>query len=116
MKIAVISLWVEDVEEAVHFYRDTLQLHLISAHGDLPHFQLENGMLVLLKGKPQPALNAFPESFPLFALEVTDLDAQIENMKQHGVKFPWGIEERKDSRWAMFYDPAGNLIEIVQHL
>ena len=116
MKIAVISLWVEDVEQAVHFYRDALKLNLVSAHGDLPHFQLENGLLVLLKGKLQPAQNAFPQSFPLFALEVTDLDAMVSELKHNGVEFPWGIEERKDSRWAMFCDPAGNLLEIVQHL
>lgn len=116
MKIAVISLWAEDIEQAVHFYRDVLKLKLISSHGDLPHFQLENGLLILLKGKQQPAQNAFPENFPLFALEVPDLDAAVLELKQSGVEFPWGIEERKDSRWAMFHDPAGNLLEIVQPL
>jgi len=116
MKIAVVSLWVDDVQQAIDFYQNALQLELITTHGELPHFQLENGLLVLLKGKPQPATHAFPESFPLLALEVPDLDSLIDCLKEQGVRFPWGIEERKDSRWAMFHDPSGNLLEIVQHL
>jgi hypothetical protein len=26
---------------------------------------------------------------------------------------PWGVEEDSDSRWVMFYDPGGNLIEVA---
>jgi hypothetical protein len=27
---------------------------------------------------------------------------------------PWGIEGDARSRWVMFHDPAGNLVELVQ--
>jgi hypothetical protein len=30
------------------------------------------------------------------------------------VDLPWGIERDEHSRWAMFHDPAGNLIELVE--
>ena len=32
----------------------------------------------------------------------------------HYVDLPWGVEEDADSRWVMFRDPAGNLIELAQ--
>jgi hypothetical protein len=46
------------------------------------------------------------------AFAVDDLHEVIQQLKSHNVEMPWGIEEDSDSRWAMFYDPGGNLIEI----
>ena len=114
MKISVVSLSVDDLPKAVHFYRDVLGLSLVSHSGDLPHFQLENGLLVLVKGKPQPALDAFPERFPLLAIEVDDLDAMVLKMRKMGIELPYDIEEQHEARYMMFPDPAGNLIELVQ--
>ena len=31
-----------------------------------------------------------------------------------GKPMPWGVEGNSASRWMMFHDPAGNLIELVQ--
>jgi catechol 2,3-dioxygenase-like lactoylglutathione lyase family enzyme len=55
-----------------------------------------------------------PQRFPLIALAVDDLDAAEQNLLLHGVELPWGIEADADSRWVMFHDPAGNLVELVQ--
>ncbi len=44
---------------------------------------------------------------------VDDLQEVIPPLKSHAVELPWGIEEDSDSRWVMFYDPGGNLIEIA---
>jgi len=44
----------------------------------------------------------------------------IKTLTDAGVEFPWGIEEfggpNPSSRYVMFYDPAGNLIELVEWL
>jgi catechol 2,3-dioxygenase-like lactoylglutathione lyase family enzyme len=113
-RIAVISLWAEDVPATAHFYRDVVGLKLLPHHGDRPHFDLGGVYLTVLKGRPSPAQDSIPERFPLFALAVEDLDAAVARLRLHGVEPPWGIEGDAGSRWVMFHDPAGNLIELVQ--
>lgn len=112
--IKVVSLWAEDVHETARFYRDVLGLNLISHHhNSQPHFRVGDAYLVILKGKPHPAEDPEPSRFPLLAFEVQDLDAAVERLIAHEVELPWGIEESGTSRWVMFHDPAGNLIELT---
>jgi len=113
-RVAVISLWAEDVEAAAHFYRDVIGLQLLPHHGERPHFELNGIYLIILKGKPAPAQDAEPSCFPLMAFAVDDLDAPVERLRAQNVELPWGVEEGADERWVMFHDPAGNLIELVQ--
>lgn len=114
IRIAVVSLWAEDVPTAVHFYRDVVGLRLLPHHGEQPHFQVGDTFLTILKGRPVPAQDTVPARFPLLALAVGDLDVAVERLSAHGVELPWGIEDERSSRWVMFHDPAGNLIELVQ--
>jgi catechol 2,3-dioxygenase-like lactoylglutathione lyase family enzyme len=113
-KFAVVSIWAEDVSATTHFYRDVIGLHLLDHHGDRPHFDLDGVYLTLLKGRPTPAQDAVPVRFPLVAFAVDDLDLVLTRLHAHNVELPWGIEQDSASRWAMFQDPAGNLIELVQ--
>jgi catechol 2,3-dioxygenase-like lactoylglutathione lyase family enzyme len=116
-RLAVVALWAEDVPAAAHFYRDVLGLKLLPHHpGGRPHFDLGGAYLTILKGKPQPALDSQPARFPLAAFAVDDLEAAVERLQAHNVELPWGIEHDAGSRWAMFYDPAGNLVEVVSGL
>jgi len=115
--IAVVSLWAEDVPTAAHFYRDVIGLRMLphdSHHDERPHFDVGGTYLTILKGKPVPAQNAEPSHFPLIAFAVDDLDSAIERLQAHQVKLPRGVAEDADSRWVVFHDPAGNLIELVQ--
>ncbi len=115
IRIAVVSLWAEDVTAAAHFYRDAIGLQLLAHHShERPHFDLGGSYLVILKGRPQAALNPLPTRFPLVALAVEDLDSAVDRLRVHGAELPWGIEEGADSRWVMFHDPAGTLIELLQ--
>ncbi len=115
-KLAVVSLWAEDVATTAHFYRDVIGLRLIDQHhhADRPHFHLGGVYLVILKGRPFPPLDPGSARFPIVAFAVDDLDAAIERLRAHHSDLPWGIEEDGGSRWVMFYDPAGNLIELAQ--
>jgi len=112
--VAVVSLWAEDVPAAVHFYQDILGLRLLLHDHERPHFDVGGCYLTILKGRPVPAQDAAPARFPLIALAVDDLDAAEQNLRLHGVELPWGIEADANSRWVMFHDPAGNLVELVQ--
>ena len=111
---AAVALWVEDFTSVVHFYEDILGLKLISHHGDVPQFKVGDGILVLVKGKLPPAIDAFPAEFPLIAFEVNDLDKIIETLMEKHIELKSSIEERRDSRWIKLRDPAGNLIELVE--
>ena len=112
-KLAVVTLWAEDVAKTTQFYRDVIGLKLLMRDQHRPHFDLGGSYLVILKGRSVPPLNPIPARFPIIAFAVDDLDATIEHLRAHHVDLPWGIEEDADSRWVMFHDPAGNLIELA---
>jgi len=113
-RLAVVSLWAEDVPATVHFYRDVLGLNLMSHHGGRPHFDLDGIYLTILRGKPSPAQDADPQRFPVIALAVDDLNAALAPLHAHHIDLLWGIERDEHARWVMFHDPAGNLIELVE--
>jgi catechol 2,3-dioxygenase-like lactoylglutathione lyase family enzyme len=114
VRIAVVSLWAEDVIKAAHFYRDVIGLPLGGHHGGRPHFDVGGTSLVILQGRPHPATTPEPSRFPLVAISIGDFVAAIERLTAASVPMPWGIEEDGTSRWVMFHDPAGNLIELVE--
>lgn len=115
-RLNVVALWAEDVPVTTHFYRDVIGLRLLPHHGGHPHFDLDGTYLVILKGKPRPPENPVPARFPIMAFTVDDLERTVERLEEHQVGMPWGIEGGNGTRWVMLYDPAGNLIELVQFL
>jgi catechol-2,3-dioxygenase len=112
-QLAVVSLWAADVVAAAHFYRDVIGLKLLMHDQHRPHFDLGGAYLVILHGRSVPPLDPVPARFPIVAFAVADLDAAIDRLRLHHVDLPWGIEEDSASRWVMFHDPAGNLIEVA---
>ncbi|MFN2198333.1 MAG: VOC family protein [Anaerolineales bacterium] len=113
VKLAVVSLRAPDVRAAALFYRDVLGLRLGGHHGPGPHFDLDGIHLLILPGQPDPAPAPDELRFPRLAFAVPDLEAAVARLRAHGVDLPWGVESSADGRWVMFYDPAGNLIELV---
>ena len=113
-KLSIVSLWAEDQQLAAQFYREVIGLKPLSLHHWPPHFDLDGSILVIQHGRPRPPEDPQPERFPVLAFGVGDLDAAVDTLKEHGVALPWGIESNPASRWVMFHDPAGNLIELAQ--
>ena len=112
-KLAVISLWAEDVAATAPFYRDVIGLKLLRHDQQRPHFDLGGVYLVILQGRPVPPVDPVPARFPIIAFAVDDLDEAVKRLRAHHVELPWGIEEDADSRWVMLHDPASNLIELA---
>jgi catechol 2,3-dioxygenase-like lactoylglutathione lyase family enzyme len=114
LKLAVVTLWAEDVHRTADFYRDVLGLPLLIMDRGRPHFDLGGAYLVILSGQPQKSEDSGRTRFPVLAFAVDDLDAAMHQLKSQGVEMPWGVEEDSDSRWVMFNDPGGNLLELAQ--
>ncbi len=112
-RIAVIALWAPDVAVAAQFYGKTLGLAPLPHH-DLPHFKLEGAILALLPGQPRPPREDKPSHFPIFALAVLSLDDYLAPLQRAGVEPLFGVEENAQTRFVRFYDPGGNLIELVE--
>jgi catechol 2,3-dioxygenase-like lactoylglutathione lyase family enzyme len=114
MRVAVTSLWAEDMNAAAHFYRDVIGLSGMPHHaGERLYFDLDGSYLAIVPGRP--ALPPDPEPrFPVVAFSVRSLQAAVKRLLDHGVSLPWGVETNSDCRWVMFRDPAGNLVELVE--
>ena len=63
-KLAVVSLWAEDVAATAHFYRDVIGLKLLMHDRHRPHFDLGGAYLVILKGRTASAARSGPGPFP----------------------------------------------------
>ena len=111
LKLAVVTLWAEDANRTADFYRDVLGLPLLMVDRGRLHFDLGGAYLVILPGRPHKAEGS---RFPVLAFAVDDLDAVVHRLQSQGVELPWGVEEDSDSRWVMFNDPGGNLLEIAK--
>ncbi|RPJ26919.1 MAG: hypothetical protein EHM33_09850 [Chloroflexi bacterium] len=114
LKLAVVTLWGEDVSRMADFYRNVLGLPLLTLDRGRPHFDLGGAYLVILSGRPHKLEDSTRSRFPVLAFAVDDLDEAIQQLKSQGVEMPWDSEEDADSRWVMFNDPGGNLLEIAK--
>ena len=113
-RVAVVTLWAEDVPQAVHFYRDLVGLPLANLHGGMPHFNLGETIFLIAQGKPQAPQNSVPDNFPLIAFSVPDFEQTINRLRQHQIEMPEGIIHGDGARWVLFHDPAGNLVELTE--
>jgi len=114
-RFLVVSLWADDVAASVHFYREVVGLALLPHHAQRPAFDLGNGAhLVIVRGQPTDRRDSGVSRFPLIAFTTGDLDEAVEHLQNHGVAMPWGVEMGPESRWVLFYDPSGNLIEFAE--
>lgn len=120
--IGAITLFVEDLEAARHFYREVFGLPVAFEDDSSAVFKFGDTLVNLLRTEAaheliEPAVVASPDggSRMQFTIEVSDVDAMCETLAERGVKIlngpmdrPWGI------RTASFADPAGHIWEIAQ--
>lgn len=113
-RVVAICLWAENIPETAEFYQKLLGLtDPPSKQENRIRLRLDGAVLFILKGKPCAAESDF--SFPLFALSVIDPDKAEVFLKARNIDMPFGIEGSGKHRELQFYDPAGNLVELVQN-
>lgn len=110
-RISYITLWVNEYDACLAFYRDALGLPLETSDENFAQFATQGTKLYLHRlGNKSPLRSRALE----IHFEVPDVDAVYGKLLEIGVQFeqrpanmPWG------ARMAAFRDPEGNAIEIV---
>ena len=117
-KFAGASIWSEDLNNLLPFYRDVLGLKVVSETA---------GFVLLGKDRPDaPALalgthsnvhgrNADPARH-MIGLESDDLNADWQRLQQAGVEFIENPTDYGDLLLATLQDPEGNLVQLWQDL
>ncbi len=111
--LAIVSIMAENVPQTVHFYRDVLGLNLLPHHGHRLAFDVGGNILVVVEGVPGKEADESTR-FPVLTFTVEDIELALKHLEDNGVESLRGIESRQDTRWVLFYDPAGNLVELAQ--
>jgi methylmalonyl-CoA/ethylmalonyl-CoA epimerase len=115
-KIGQISIRVHDLDRAVAFYKDVLELPLLFAVPNLAFF--DAGGVRLMLGRPEKPELDHPSSILYF--EVDDVPAVHRTLKERGVRFeeePQLVARlpQHDLWMAFLRDSEDNLLAIMRH-
>ena len=112
--IVGVTIWTEDLERLVVFYRDTLGLTLHRHHGDFVNFvfgdmRLNLGLHDQVKGHTQDPYRI------MIHLGVSDIHAEYSRLREQGVEFIRVPEQEGWGGWvATLLDPDGNILQLLQ--
>lgn len=125
MKIKLVSIFVQDQQEALDFYTNVLGFR---KGNDIPAGEYrwitvaspEGGDAELsLEPNANPAAKTYQEALfeqgiPIAAFEVDDLEADCGRLKERGVRFTTEPMSAGAVTLAVFDDTCGNLIQVYQ--
>jgi catechol 2,3-dioxygenase-like lactoylglutathione lyase family enzyme len=109
---------VDDLEQARHFYGETLGLKTSEEYG-LMTLHLAGDRPTLVYPKPDHA----PASYTILNFPVDDIDAAVDELAARGVRFDRyenldqddkGVFRGGGPHIAWFKDPAGNVLSVLQ--
>ncbi|GGG72263.1 VOC family protein [Paenibacillus radicis (ex Gao et al. 2016)] len=108
--IEQISIRVRDINAAVQFYQNTLELQLLFEIPNMAFFAC-NGIQIMLS---VPEQSEFDHPSSTFYFKVEDINAAYDTLLGRGVTFlgkPHKVVEMNDTQtWmAFFYDPDQNM-------
>jgi len=126
MSSVSVRYMVNDVDEAMAFYCRHLGFEE-QMHPDPAFAMLTRGDLRLVLVSPVPADHRGGGSRPMpdgakqepggwnrFMLEVSDLDATVDTLREAGIRFRNDIVTGVGSKQIMAEDPSGNPIELFE--
>lgn len=115
---------VPDIDAARSFYRDTLGLAVTDEDMGQLSLDLPGGGWVLIYPKPDHT----PATYTVLNLEVSDIEAAVDELAARGVVFARypgfahdergivrGIATNEGPDIAWFTDPAGNIVSVLQN-
>ena len=126
MKIVLASVFVNDQDQALQFYTQTLgflkkeEISLGAAKWLTVVSQAEpNGVELLLEPSDHPAVAPFKQALvedgiPFTSFAVEDVDAEYKRLTSLGVTFTQPPRQMGNVTTAVFDDTCGNLIQMAQ--
>jgi predicted enzyme related to lactoylglutathione lyase len=114
--LAFASVYVEDFEKAYQFYANVLGLEKQYEMGSAAcFFKLPDNTGLYLQGKNKPASYAEDTMRAAFVFSVESAAATYDRLKVAGVRFIQAepMDMGGDNYWFQFYDPAGNILEVL---
>ncbi|HEX6913466.1 MAG TPA: VOC family protein [Longimicrobium sp.] len=117
--MAAIRYIVHDVERAIAFYRDRLGFE-VEMHPAPGFAALARGDLRLLLNAPGAGgagrAGGAPEpgGWNRFQLEVEDLHARMDALREAGASFRGDVVEGQGGPQVLVEDPSGNVVELFQ--
>lgn len=113
-QIGQIAIRVHDLDRAVAFYRDVLELPFLFSTGSLAFFQC--GEVRLLLSRPESAAVDHPGSIIYY--KVADIQQAYDRLRQQNVQWidePHLIAKMPDHElWMVFfYDSEGNTLALM---
>lgn len=118
--MASVRYIVDDVDEAVRFYRDLLGFAL-EMHNPSRFAALSRDDLRLLINAPgagsagKAGGDPRPGGWSRFQIETDDLDAMIARLREAGATFRGETAEAGAGRQILLEDPSGNVVELFEH-
>jgi len=112
--LRVSTIWSEDLNKLLPFYRDTLGLKVGMQSPGFVLLGDPNGPAVALGTHSEVHGRAVDPARHIVGFDTDDIKADCARLKSAGVEF---IEEpnHQDGLWiATFKDPEGNLIQLLQ--
>jgi catechol 2,3-dioxygenase-like lactoylglutathione lyase family enzyme len=113
VKRIVANIDTRDIAAAKRFYQDVLGLEVLMDHGWLTTYGSNAKMTVQISFASQGGSDT---PTPDLSIEVDDVDAALEKVKQAGIPIEYGPA---DEPWAVrrFFvrDPFGKLVNILSH-
>ena len=114
MKIKYSTMIVKNMEESVQFYTKKLDFEIDSEY-DLPQAKI-----TLLKGDGETMLELIEDKtneVGLFSvgMDVEDMDREVEKLKAKGIELQMEPVEITVGSMALFKDPNGVNIVLIQH-
>lgn len=127
MRIKLISIFVDDQDKALRFYTDVLGF---KKKQDFPVAGARwvtvvardgpNDLELVLEPNSHPAASAYQaalrkDGIPITAFESTDIQGEVQRLKERGVVFTIEPTAAGAVILAIFSDTCGNLIQMYQH-
>lgn len=108
--ITLARIFVEDLEEAIAFYRDVLEMPMNFSDDKIAIFSPGGCQLGVEKGEPEG------NRFSGISFDAPDIEETFRALTKRGVAFTGDPETQY---WggilAHFKDPSGNILTLVQH-
>ncbi len=118
--MAAVRYIVNDVDEAVRFYRDLLHFS-VGMHNPGKFAALDRDDLRLFINAPGAGSAGHagghpqPGGWSRFQVATEDLDAEIARLRGAGASFRGDIAEAGAGRQILLEDPSGNVIELFEY-